>query len=550
MVGVLDHPAARPLHPAARRRMAPKLPDGGTHTILLRPIGSQGVNALVPESGLANLIHTSRKAKWVEGLLADLAAADWQTRLAQLRRERRTNGATGMLELHLPIHKRYQIALFEAVCVAPGFPRLDPRSITGSGMVMRRLAPAGTSEPPTQAWMRRDGGVRGWQRADERPAYDPDPQQRRNGHKANAAIRAVIAAQNPGPAADAEEIIPLYVAPDSVCAARGKTILYGLIPVASTEAPDDPPPAINYGALTGSDRTEMMAHFSIYLKERSARAMPRAGEALNPDWKVLAPESPDEDLRQFGLFIQQLSSELNVFSGLPGVARLKQALTAIRMPTARNSSGGVTATVSAFDFLRQASDILLLGDRSQSATMPLEWPAVSAAGQAELCAAALDCLTQSYATAVAPTPKFARRNAHYRIKAFVRVRGGCDCADRIQWSGYSEKFRILEWWEGDGPGARIALPDMSQLKKIKPNVSFDVPPSIAAVLGANMKNLAKGEPGGEGPAIAWLCSFSIPIITLCAFIVLHIFLALLDFIFRWMLWIKVCVPIPASKREE
>ena len=54
------------------------------------------------------------------------------------------------------------------------------------------------------------------------------------------------------------------------------------------------------------------------------------------------------------------------------------------------------------------------------------------------------------------------------------------------------------------------------------------------------------DPGG-GIEIGWLCSFSLPIITLCAFIVLNIFISLLDFFLRWMMWIKICIPIPRSK---
>ena len=34
-------------------------------------------------------------------------------------------------------------------------------------------------------------------------------------------------------------------------------------------------------------------------------------------------------------------------------------------------------------------------------------------------------------------------------------------------------------------------------------------------------------------------------ITICAFIVLNIFLGLFDLIFRWMMFIKICIPIPA-----
>jgi len=141
--------------------------------------------------------------------------------------------------------------------------------------------------------------------------------------------------------------------------------------------------------------------------------------------------------------------------------------------------------------------------------------------------------------------KFEALSDQYAVRGFIRVRGPAGCPDRLVWSAYSERFRILPWWDGDGPATRISLPDMSQLKKVKPSVAFDMPPAIANLLKGDMKALADGE--GEKPSelgVGWLCSFSIPFITLCAFIVLNIFLSLFDIIFRWMLFIKICIPIP------
>jgi len=56
----------------------------------------------------------------------------------------------------------------------------------------------------------------------------------------------------------------------------------------------------------------------------------------------------------------------------------------------------------------------------------------------------------------------------------------------------------------------------------------------------------KGSTGSK-LGIQWLCSFSIPLITICAFIVLNIFLQLFNLIFQWLLYIKICIPIPGRK---
>src|SRR5262249_61671000 len=109
--------------------------------------------------------------------------------------------------------------------------------------------------------------------------------------------------------------------------------------------------------------------------------------------------------------------------------------------------------------------------------------------------------------------------------------------------------RTRPWWDGDAPPAQVPLPDFGDLKGIKPGVSFQLPPKLADLLRRDPNELVKGhDPGGDSLGIAWLCSFSIPAITICAFIVLNIFLSLFDLIFRWMAFIKICIPIPLPKK--
>jgi len=58
------------------------------------------------------------------------------------------------------------------------------------------------------------------------------------------------------------------------------------------------------------------------------------------------------------------------------------------------------------------------------------------------------------------------------------------------------------------------------------------------------------KPAASGLKLGWICSFNIPIITICAFIVLNIFLSLFDLFFRWMMFIKVCIPFPKKGGGE
>jgi hypothetical protein len=56
--------------------------------------------------------------------------------------------------------------------------------------------------------------------------------------------------------------------------------------------------------------------------------------------------------------------------------------------------------------------------------------------------------------------------------------------------------------------------------------------------------------GSGGLEIGMICSLSIPIITLCALILLIIIVTLLDFIFRWLPWFILCLPVPGLKGKQ
>jgi hypothetical protein len=47
-----------------------------------------------------------------------------------------------------------------------------------------------------------------------------------------------------------------------------------------------------------------------------------------------------------------------------------------------------------------------------------------------------------------------------------------------------------------------------------------------------------------GWELGMICTFSIQIITLIAFVVMFIFAILLNIVFWWMAFLKICLPIP------
>src|SRR5690606_27456011 len=106
--------------------------------------------------------------------------------------------------------------------------------------------------------------------------------------------------------------------------------------------------------------------------------------------------------------------------------------------------------------------------------------------------------------------RFDKENAEYELWAFVRVRSDDGCPPRLYWSKPSQRFTLASWFES-GPVAPplIPLPEITRdnVKKLKPNVAFALPPSLFNFLRDNLPDkLMKGEgkPGSATPAIQWI----------------------------------------------
>jgi hypothetical protein len=510
--------------------MTALMPRAEIHEVILTPFGGGDGRAL---------IVGANEQDFIEAVLADTASPDAIRKLAARRGKRR--GADHILELSQAVHRRFHLILLEAHCREPGAPRLDPRKLVGMGFVIRRR-----QRGAWQAWMR-DGTKRlGWM-----PLVSADADPESDAHPvpvgAGSEIGAMLAARR-GYRKSREEVHPLFVAPDDICKKAGKTIVYGLIPVASGEQVDVPG-ASDYQQLSESELATLRAHLSSYFKARPALALPSAGQTLHPKPSIL--QSEDGSLRALGIFLQQMLVELGALESNQAARELMAAFATIQLPLDDATTGGRRRTISAADFIRRAAPILIAGEPNNSAMkMPLRWPTIDSALGSKLTRLALACLSQRANAITPPAGKFDGDAQRYAVRPFVRVAGHDDCPNRLIWGASSEEFRILPWWDGDGPATKIALPGLNNIRRMKPNVSFQLPPELANLLQGDMKRLKDGEKsGGPQPEldIYWLCSFSIPIITLCAFIVLNIFLSLFDLIFSWLAFIKICIPIPRPK---
>jgi hypothetical protein len=184
--------------------------------------------------------------------------------------------------------------------------------------------------------------------------------------------------------------------------------------------------------------------------------------------------------------------------------------------------------------------------------MPAAWPNIDQSTGNAIASLAQKAMESRGAAMMAGEARFEDPARQYRLRALARVKRSDGCPPALVWSGYSEPFTIASWYDTAGlPPVRITLPSFDSLKSLKPNVAFAMPSDLFDAMNMDAKGALSGSPapGGASLGLGWLCSFNIPTITICAFIVLNIFLGLFDLFLHWMLFIKICIPIPVPKKN-
>ena len=138
---------------------------------------------------------------------------------------------------------------------------------------------------------------------------------------------------------------------------------------------------------------------------------------------------------------------------------------------------------------------------------------------------------------------------------YARPRCGKNAAPLV--SAASERFRLAGFFDPDAPQRpiRVALPidtTPAGLRKYDRNVAFllsnELRKQMSRVKG--MKELMDGDVGAPGGLdISVICSLSIPIITICALIVLMLMVSLLNIIFWWIPFFITCFPVPTLRAK-
>lgn len=141
----------------------------------------------------------------------------------------------------------------------------------------------------------------------------------------------------------------------------------------------------------------------------------------------------------------------------------------------------------------------------------------------------------------------------------------------------TEPFQMASYFDPEAPGRPLRIPmplDISPagLRKFNRNAGFVVSDMFCGQL-KRMRGYSLGDlvlsvlpwpfhkdlpdPGssgscskGGGTRFGMICSLSIPIVTICAFVLLIIMVTLFDIFFRWIPYLFTCLPIPGLKAKK
>ncbi len=146
-------------------------------------------------------------------------------------------------------------------------------------------------------------------------------------------------------------------------------------------------------------------------------------------------------------------------------------------------------------------------------------------------------------------PKLGQSAGDTYVLRYVYRRPQCD-QEQLYISQPTVPFELAPFFDPDAPARpiRIGLPvdvSIGGLRKFKKNVAFMMSKELRNKLESVGPGMLNGDaPGGEGVFdLGHICSFSIPIITLCAFILLMIIVILLNIVFWWIPFLKICFPL-------
>ena len=451
-----------------------------------------------------------------------------------------TSPAPPMLKLYQPIHGHFYLVAATLVCRMPGFPDHDVQTAQRERVtfVLRRVVDGGGE----LAWSTDPVNGKGWVAADA------------------------------GGVAPFEERLPLSPVNFTVAEGRRRRLFVGLVPTATRDT---------YAARSGVDPFPTTTLAGAPLDTRPTEVTARIVGSLA---SLADAAGPTAEAAQFALldFGDVLQKQLDAASlaTLFGATAPTDATQATLWSQLRRNVGATLTLGSAIQSALAQTDAIT-GESSATPSFPDTLAqdlqpvarALVPANEHPRGKALRDAVTAWFPTSLATTTSDGQAPASVEVPKLAAVpsldgpggpptfllrcvydRPECGPIHPPLVSEATEPFTFSSFFDFDAPQRpiRIVLPvdtSVKDLRKFRKNVSFVLSEQlknqmnqIGALKDVMAGQLEQGDSATVG--LGMICSFSIPIITICALVVLMIFLSLLNIVFWWMPFFRICFPFP------
>jgi hypothetical protein len=419
------------------------------------------------------------------------------------------------LKLFQPVHGHFNLVTATLVCQLPGMPdrALEPARGDKVGFLLRRLDSSGTE----MAWQTAQDGSKGWQPV------------------SGSRLKFV---------ADGEELLPMFPVPFNENKRR-RRLLVGLIPTSSRETFQSAP-TLPAGVTPEDARPE---EFKMRVRAVLESFGPTPPFSSDP---LVVPQQADGSmflLLDFADFLKRNNLDVIDGSGFTAAAQdLRDTL----------ASTDMIPGVKWLDALRFAwqnrhkingEDVPLVNPYN---LVNVSFPTAFLDQLESKVGLALDADPTPPAPGKPTLPKLdPEGGASYRVRcAYVRPTCKPPHADLV--SEPTRPFQLAPFFDPDAPARPIRIPmpvdtSLAGLRKFGKSVAFMTSDKLRNQLSTIGKEILKGNlnTGASPPfGLGEICSFSLPIITLCAMILLIVFVIVLNIAFFWLPIFRICLPIP------
>ena len=471
---------------------------------------------------------------------------------------------TTELKLYQAVHGHFYLVAATLACRLPGLP--EHEVATAAKETVRFVVRKVDATDPNAEW-----------------AWVDDPT------AAKGKSWLALDASETGAVAENEDLLPLFPVRYPTDG-RTRTLFVGLVPTASADAfraagplaPDSPLAGSTTGAgsVTGDPRAAALtAKVTNPLRTLIATITTAPDDAPADQKDAIEQAMADQQIEasRFLLldFAEFLHDNLGWFANASWTSPTDaKGLTLWAQLAAPAVTGGPTAGPTSWRTALAAAwndRLKLSGDDDTGAlTVPelnLRLPGLQPDAIDTEVAAALPTLTPPDLTTNAVSiqgdvaeppimPKIdAQGSTFYVIRCvYQRPECGALCPDIV--SAPSDEFKIASFFDLDAPSRSIVISmpvdtSLKDLRKLRKNVSFLLSNELRQQMNrvTGLQDALDGSfTDGGGLQLGMICSFSIPIISICALIVLMIFINLLNIVFWWMPFLKICFPIPVKAK--